>query len=83
MHKFTLYLVLFSSPIVLISEVEAVPSNGTCQSKDYCYNGQAPVGCQCNESCVQFGDCCPDFAAVCRTCAVRNLRIKVEHLYIT
>jgi hypothetical protein len=25
----------------------------------------APSGCWCNANCVQFGDCCPDYAAEC------------------
>ena len=32
--------------------------------KGHC-NGTAPVGCGCDPSCRQVGDCCKDFRAKC------------------
>ncbi len=42
----------------------AVAKNGSCQQK---CGGKDPSGsCQCDTACVEFKDCCADYAAVCQ-----------------
>ena len=36
--------------------------SGSCI--DFC-GGKAPSGCWCNDKCVDYNDCCPDYQAIC------------------
>jgi Zn-dependent metalloprotease len=39
------------------------PPPGSCEGR--CGNYDPAASCQCDDACVQFGDCCPDFEQIC------------------
>ena len=38
--------------------------DGSCQNR--CNQFNMAASCQCNDSCIEAGDCCDDFEALCR-----------------
>jgi len=57
--------------IALNCLVLASGQQGSCKDKCYTTGTDPSAPCQCNKWCVQYGDCCPDYAVYCLSCANR------------
>lgn len=57
-----------SVALVPRSQAIARPPAGEASCAGFCESANRAAGCFCDARCVDFGDCCPDQAAVCAGC---------------
>ena len=59
-------LAIDTNPGAILTEIEkrtGLSVSPSCEG--YC-GGQALAGCYCDAACVQYNDCCPDYADLCQ-----------------